>query len=106
MAGAWKSSDGGSIRCLGSSAIAATYSATAVLIAAATNLRGITLRTVAMNATGASGMASIEIGGTLLLTARVGPAELPYELFIPAGTGVGFVYSGGAVSVGITYDIH
>ncbi|MFN3933634.1 MAG: hypothetical protein ACK4KX_03255 [Parvibaculum sp.] len=107
MSSAWKSSDGGTITPLGGSSISADYSANATLIASGVNVRGITLRTAALNAIAGGAIGELTIGGVSVLVCPYGlGAELTREIFIPAGLAVALVRRAGTINVGLTYDIH
>lgn len=106
MSKAWKSSDGGSITPLGGSSVGGTYTASATLIAAGVNVRGITIRTASILASGSAGWGWIEVDGVMILAASVSANNYAGELFIPAGKAVTVVRNGGTINLGLTYDIH
>lgn len=107
MAGAWKSSDGGTITQLGASSVHVEATTTQVIVAAALNVRGITIRTSAFMYAGTTPWGFLTVDGIRVATVYAGSnLSLGRELFVPAGKAIGVERQAGTIHVDLTYDIH
>ncbi|MFN4231352.1 hypothetical protein [Parvibaculum sp.] len=103
--GAWKSSDGGSIRVLGASRVSGSYTASQVLIDDTVNLRGIIVRTLTMMPIGAAARGYVRSSGSEFAGCYTGMYVMEDEIFIPAGKNLNFLHVAGTVDLTVTYDI-
>lgn len=95
----WKSSDGGAIHKVGSSFFAATGG---VAVTAATNLRGVIIWTLNMDAVNAT--ADLLVDGDVVWKSLLNRAwTAPHPLFVPAGKEISFSAGTGVKSM--SYEI-
>lgn len=105
---AWKSSEGGSITQVGGSSFTAANGAGQTIVSAVANVRGVSLKTIAMRTTG--GSSKLYVNGTLVLgisspSTNGGESQFVRDIFVPAGVAVtcdNDIYG----QLAVTYNIH
>lgn len=102
----YRTSDGGSIRVLGSLSVDGSYSANATLVTAAANANGLILRTAFLQNIGGSAYGHIKAAGVAILGGDISASgAMAAELFVPAGQAITLVRLAGTLHVAISYDL-
>jgi len=105
--GAWKSSDGGAVTAWGGSAVHVSLASSQDIVSAATNVRGLTIRS-AFVLTGGSSSGFLTVDGVRI--AGAGAANIgmvyPREIYVPAGVAVALERLSGTIGIDLSYDLY